>query len=118
MPGHRIDRINEEIKHQLDAIIRRDVRDPRVAEATLSLTRVEVTRDFRYAKAYVSVLEEDKRAGVMAALKSAAGFLRRELGHKVDLRYTPELIFEPDANIAYAAHISEILAKDKAQHGD
>ena len=64
---------------------------------------------FRYCKVYVSVLEPEKRKGVMDALKSAAGFLRRELGHRVDLRYTPELIFELDTNMEYASRMTKLI---------
>ena len=73
------------------------------------MTRVEVTRDLRYAKTYVSILEDDKADGFMKALKNASGYLRRALGREVDLRYTPELLFERDRNIAYGIHISEVL---------
>ena len=108
MSYQRIDRISEEVRREVDAIIREEVNDPRVS-GTFSVTRAEVTRDLRYAKIYISVLEEDKREPMMKALKSAAGFIRRELGHRMDLRYTPELIFKLDTNIEYAAHINQLL---------
>ena len=76
---------------------------------TFSITHADVTRDLRYCKVYVSVLEPEKRKGVMDALKSAAGFLRRELGHRVDLRYTPELIFELDTNMEYASRMTKLI---------
>lgn len=107
MPSYRIDRISEEVRHALDSLIRQ-LNDPRI-DGTWSLTRVEVTRDLRYAKAFVSILEDDKADGFMKALKSASGYLRRELGREVDLRYTPELLFERDRNIAYGIHISQVL---------
>ncbi|MBQ3079277.1 MAG: 30S ribosome-binding factor RbfA [Clostridia bacterium] len=108
----RIDRISEEVRRALDAIIRDEVSDPRVG-GTWSIPRAEVTRDLRYCRVRISVLESDKRKDMMAALKSASGFIRRELGRKVDLRYTPELIFELDTNIEYAAHIAEVLREDE-----
>lgn len=108
----RIDRISEEVRRALDQIIRDEVSDPRVG-GTWSILRADVTRDLRYCKVRVTVLEEDKRKDMMAALKSASGFIRRELGKKVDLRYTPELIFELDVNIEYAAHIQEVLREDE-----
>ena len=108
----RIDRISEEVKRALTEIIRDEVSDPRVG-GTWSILRSDVTRDLRYCKVRVSVLEEDRRKDMMAALKSASGFIRRELGKKVDLRYTPELIFELDVNIEYAAHIQEVLREDE-----
>lgn len=105
----RIDRISEEVRREVDRIIREDVRDPRVT-GTWSVTRVDVTRDLRYAKVYVSMLEDDARAPMLKALKSAAGYVRRILSKALNLRYTPELLFESDTSIAYGAHISEILA--------
>ena len=121
MAYNRIDRISEEVRRELDKLLREDMRDPRLA-GTFSITRAEVTRDLRYCKVPVSVLEQDKRAGVMEALKSAAGFLRRELGRRVDLRYTPELIFELDTNIEYASYmtklIDEAVKRDAARSDD
>ncbi len=108
MPSYRIDRISEEVRHALDTLIRQ-LNDPRI-DGTWSLTHVDVTRDLRYAKAYVSILEDGKAEGFMKALKNAAGYLRRELGREVDLRYTPELLFERDRNIAYGIHISQVLS--------
>ncbi len=112
----RIDRISEEVRRALDQIIRDEVSDPRVG-GTWSILRADVTRDLRYCKVRVTVLEEDKRKDMMAALKSASGFIRRELGRKVELRYTPELIFELDVNIEYAAHIQEVLREDEKRRG-
>ncbi|MDL2318292.1 30S ribosome-binding factor RbfA [Eubacteriales bacterium OttesenSCG-928-A19] len=109
MHYERKDRISEEVRREVDRILREDVRDPRVT-GTWSITRVEVTRDLRFAKVRVSVLEEPLRAPLLKALKSAAGFVRRELGRRLSIRYTPELLFEADDNIAYGAHISSILA--------
>lgn len=112
----RIDRISQEVHKALDEIIRYDLRDPRIA-GTWSIVRCEVTRDLRYCKARVSILEADKRKDMMAALQKASGFIRRELGRRVDLRYTPELIFELDTNIEYAAHINELL-KETERHAE
>ena len=118
MPAYdRIDRISEEVRRELDKIIREDVRDPRVG-GMFSTVRCEVTRDLKFCKVRVSVLENDKREPMIAALKNAAGFIRRELGHRVQLRYTPELIFELDTNIEYAARINEILKNSEGtNHG-
>ena len=110
MAYNRIDRISEEVRRELDKLIREDLRDPRFS-GTFSITHADVTRDLRYCKVYVSVLEPEKRKGVMDALKSAAGFLRRELGHRVDLRYTPELIFELDTIIASLGQYRQALAQ-------
>ncbi|MBR5379869.1 MAG: 30S ribosome-binding factor RbfA [Clostridia bacterium] len=112
MAFDRTDRISEEVRHALDRIIRESVKDPRV-KGTWSITRCEVTKDLRYCKVRVSVLEDDARKELVKALKNAAGFIRRELGREVDLRYTPELIFENDLNMEYAQHIGMILAEEE-----
>ena len=109
MSYNRIDRISEEVRREVDRIIREDLNDPRIA-GTFSVTHADVTRDLRYAKIYVSVLEDDKRAGMLAALKKAAGFIRRELGRNIIIRYSPELTFVSDENIAYGVHIAKVLA--------
>lgn len=108
MSKFRIDMISEEVRREADKIIREDMHDPRLA-GTYCITRAEVTRDLRYAKMYVSILEDEKAEGVMAALKSGAGFIRRELTHRMSLRYTPELLFVRDQNIAYGVHVASIL---------
>jgi len=106
----RIDRISEEVRREVDAIIREELGDPRIG-GTFSVTRAEVTGDLRYAKIYVSVLEDDRRAELMDALKSAKGFIRRSLGKRMIIRYTPELIFVSDQNIEYGVHIAKVLAE-------
>lgn len=116
MPNFRPNRISEEVRREVDKIIRDDLSDPRVT-GTYSITRAEVTRDLRYAKIYVSVLEDDKRASLLSALKNAAGFVRYHLGKRMDLRYTPEILFESDENIAYGVHISSMLSDVIAQEG-
>ena len=108
MSKFRIDMISEEVRREIDQIIREDMHDPRLG-GTWCVTRAEVTRDLRYAKVYVSILEDDKAEGVMAALKSGAGFIRRELTHRMSLRYTPELLFTQDKNIAYGVHVASLL---------
>ncbi len=105
----RIDRISEEVRRELDAIIREELNDPRV-DGTWSITRAEVTGDLRFAKIYISVLEDDKREPLMEALKNAKGYLRRALGKRMIIRTSPELIFVSDRNIAYGAHIAKVLA--------
>ena len=120
MSYNRIDRISEEVRREVDRIIREDLNDPRVC-GTFSITHADVTRDLRHAKIYVSVLEDDKREGMMAALKKAAGFIRRELGQNIIIRYSPELTFVSDENIAYGVHIAKVLAdaqKTEARHDE
>ena len=108
MSKFRIDMISEEIRRETDKIIREDMHDPRLG-GTYCITRAEVTRDLRYAKMYVSILEDAQAEGVMAALKSGASFIRRELTHRMSLRYTPELQFVHDRNIAYGVHVASLL---------
>ena len=104
----RTDRISEEVRREVDKIIREEISDPRVG-GMFSVTRADVTRDLRYAKIYVSIYEEDKRKPMMAALKKAAGFVRFHLGKRMDLRYTPEILFELDNNIEYGVHIASVI---------
>ena len=110
MSYQRIDRISEEVRREVDAIIRDELSDPRIS-GTFSVTRAEVTGDLRYAKIYVSVLEDEKRDDLMDALKNARGFIRHSLGKRMIIRYTPELIFVSDQNIEYGVHIAKVLAE-------
>lgn len=116
MARYRQDRISEEIKKNLDQIIREELRDPRVT-GTFSITHVDPARDLRYAKVYVSVLEDDRMDDLLAALNGASGLLRKQLGSILTLRYTPELQFLPDRNIAYGLHIAQVLKKVMGQEG-
>ncbi len=104
----RIDRISEEVKRELSGVIR-DLKDPRLS-TMVSVIAVRVTKDLKFAKAYISVLgNESAQKDAIAALKSAGGFVRREIGRRLNLRNTPEFTFELDDSIAYGAHINEIL---------
>ena len=108
MASNRIGRINEEIRKELSDLFR-SVKDPRVSSAMLTITHVDTTSDLRYARIYVSALNCDDEKGLMKGLKSAAGWLRRELGSRLQLRYTPELQFFLDDSIAHGAHILDML---------
>ncbi len=108
MASNRIGRINEELQRELSALIR-TLKDPRVQQSMVSVTRVETTGDLRYAKVYISVLDKDKSKETLKGLKSAGGYLRREIGSRLQLRYTPELVFEQDDSIAYGAHMFDLL---------
>lgn len=112
----RTDRIASEIMREAERIIREDVSDPRT-ECMFSVTHVDVTRDLRYAKVYISIYEEEKRAPMMKALKSAAGFIRHNLGRRVQLRYTPELLFELDTTIEYGVHIASLINEVRRTEG-
>ena len=108
MAKHRIERVNEEVKKELADIIR-NLKDPRIPEL-VSVIRVEVTSDFRYAKAYISTLgtKEDIENAVRG-LTAAAGYIRREIGSRINLVYTPEFRFVADDSILPGAHISKLL---------
>ena len=112
----RTDRIASEIMREAERIIREDVSDPRT-QCMFSITHVDVTRDLRYAKVYVSVYEEEKREPMMKALKSAAGFIRHNIGRRVQLRYTPELLFELDTTIEYGVHIASLINQVRKTEG-
>ena len=115
MASNRIGRINEEIQRELSDQFRR-LKDPRVSQTGMvSITRVDTTGDLRYARIYVSALDKSQEKEVLKGLKSAAGFLRRELGRTLQLRYTPELQFVADDSIQHGAHILEVLRQVEQQ---
>lgn len=105
----RIERISEEMRKALaDAM--RDVKDPRLQNGLVSVVRCEVTNDLRYAKCYISVLGSEEQAKeVMKGLRSASGWLRREAGRRLQLRYAPELVFSLDTSISHGVHIAAML---------
>ena len=107
MANNRIGRINEEIQRELSSLIP-TVKDPRVT-GMISVTAVDTTPDLKYAKIYISVLDKSDCEQVLKGLKSAAGYLRRELGRALSLRYTPELQFVEDDSIDTGAHILSML---------
>ena len=108
MANNRIDRISELYGRALAEAIRQ-VKDPRVSGAFVSVTHCEVTNDLRYARVYVSTLDKSQEKDVLKGLKSAAGFLRRELGRTLQLRYAPELVFTLDHSIESGAHINDVI---------
>ncbi len=110
MAGHRLDRTNDDIRIVLSELLR-SVKDPRVNQGMLSITRTETTGDLRYCKVFLSCFGMNSEKDLKRGLKSASGWLRHELGAKLDLRYTPELIFELDDSISHGAHISKIMSE-------
>lgn len=118
MSSNRIDRISEEVKRVVSSVIMNGLKDPRVSTMT-SVTNVEVTKDLRYANIYVSVLG-DKKAGedTIKGLESAKGFIRKEIGSKVNLRITPEPLFFLDTSIEYSIKISKMLNDLKKPDND
>ena len=118
MASNRIGRINEEIQKELASLIR-NLKDPRVQDTMISITHVETTPDLRYAKIYVSFLQEDRAADALKGLKSAGGYLRRELGRALQLRYTPELVWTLDDSITYGAKMMKLInSLEVTQDGD
>ena len=111
MANYRRGRINDEMQRAVAEIIR-DVKDPRVSGAFISITGAEVTPDLKYAKIFFSALgvtEKEAKKEIAKGLKSSAGYIRRQIAQKLNLRITPELTFVEDTSIKYGAHISELL---------
>ena len=104
----RTERISEEIKKELAELIR-ELKDPRIPDL-ISIVSLRVTKDLKFAKVYVSTFGADAdTAEAVKGLNSAAGFIRREIGRRVEIRTVPEFTFVADDSIAYGAHINEIL---------
>ena len=108
MASNRIGRINEEIQRELSGLLR-TVKHPRVADAMLTTTHVDTTGDLRYSRIYIGAMDRTHEKDLMRGLKSAGGYLRHELGQRLQLRYTPELRFLADDAIAHGAHILDML---------
>ena len=108
MAYNRINRINEEIQQELSNLLR-TVKDPRVQDTMISITRVETTPDLRYTKVYVSFLQSDRAQGALKGLQSAGGCLRRQLGTNLKLRYATEIVWALDDSITYGAKMLELI---------
>ena len=108
MASNRIQRINEDVQRCLSGLIR-EIKDPRVNQGMISITGVDVTGDLRWCKVYISVLGLQNEKEFLKGLRSASGWLRKELGHALSLRYTPELVFQLDKSIEYGAHINMVI---------
>ena len=105
----RINRISEEVKKEISSIIQNELKDPRLPKM-VSVISANVTKDLRFAKIYVSVLgTEEEKKNALAALKSSAGFVRREIGHRMNLRNTPEMQFELDNSIEHGVYLSKLI---------
>ena len=109
MAGYRIDRVSEDIKREIIAIVR-ELKDPRVLDKMLTVVRVEVSSDASYAKVYIRALEGlDTAKEAVKGLKSATGYVRREVGKRLHLRKTPELVFIADDSIEHGMNIVKIM---------
>ena len=118
MPNHHIDRINDDIRRVLAEKLR-DVKDPRIQQgAMLTVTHTDTSADLRHCKVFVSVLGQVDEKQLVRGLKSVAGYLRRELGQSLDLRYVPELTFLLDDSIAHGAYINKLINDLDIAHDD
>ena len=117
MPSNKLARTNDDIQFVISKLLR-EVKDPRVQQGMISVTRVETTGDLRYSKIWLSVLGMKDEKEFRRGLRSASGYLRRELGNSMKLRYTPELIFEIDHSIESGAHINEVINSLEIDHSE
>lgn len=108
--SNRMEKVNEEFKRELSVIIDRDLKNPNIT-GMISVTKVKTASDLKSAKVYVSILNSKSKKNTLQGLKNASGFIRSELAKRVNLRYTPELIFELDESIEYGAKIDSIIEK-------
>jgi ribosome-binding factor A len=110
MQGKRLDRVNQLIKEEISLLVQRELKDPRLGFVTI--TEVEVAKDLRTGKVYVSVLgSDDDWRGSLAALESARGFIRNWLAPRLRMRAVPDLTFVPDRSMAHAARIQNVLER-------
>ena len=109
MPSKKISRTNEDIRLCLSNLLR-DIKDPRLHQGLISVTAVNTSPDLKYCHVFVSVLGLESEKEFMRGLRSATGYLRRELGRRVQMRNVPELTFELDKSMEYGAHISQLIS--------
>lgn len=114
---NRLDRINEELKKEISHIITFDIKDPNLT-GLISITKVKTTPDLKYARVYISIINEKNKKESLRILKKSSGYIRTEVAKKLNMRYTPELVFEFDDAIEYGSKIDELIKKvmsDKKQ---
>ena len=117
MAYNKLARTNDDIQRVVSSLLR-EVKDPRVQQGMISVTRVETTGDLRYSKIWLSVMGMKDEKEFRKGLKSASGWLRKELGSAMSLRYTPELVFEIDHSIEYGAHINQVINSLDIKHDE
>ncbi|MCR4427218.1 MAG: 30S ribosome-binding factor RbfA [Firmicutes bacterium] len=116
MPTYRADRLRDTIREEISSMLRKDLKDPRVGFATI--TDVEVSRDLRHVRVYVSILgDEQSRAQTMQALESARGFIRTEIGRRIRLRHTPDFTFEYDQSIERGSRVLALISEIQKGEG-
>lgn len=101
-------RVDEELKKEISHIISYELNNPK-ATGLISVTKVRVTPDFRYARVYISMINEKNKKATLAALKKSSGYIRSEIAKKLNLRMTPELVFELDESLEYGAKMDSII---------
>lgn len=116
--NYRASRISEEIKKVISDVIKNELKDPRIAPLT-SVTHVEVSRDLRHAKVYISVYGTDEeKNNTIEALRKASGYLRKEIGRRIKIFYTPEVDIELDKSIETGIHIAKLIDNLKNEVGN
>ena len=113
---NRMERVNEEFKRELGKIIDQDIKNPNIT-GLISVTKVKTSSDLKSARVYISILGSKSRKNTLEGLKSASGYIRSELAKRVNLRYTPELIFELDETLEYGQRIDSILKEIMPKQG-
>ena len=111
---NRMERVNEEFKRELSQIIDRELKNPNIT-GLISVTKVKTSSDLKFAKVYISIINSKSKKNTMEGIKNSAGFMRSELAKRVNLRYTPELVFELDETLEYGAKIDSILKEIMTQ---
>lgn len=109
MANQRLVRINEEIRREMAELIRTEIKEPVIQEAMISVVAVETTNDLKTAKVFISVLQDNKKQEVIAALTKAQGFVRKEMARRINLRNTPEFIFKLDESIEHGMQMSKMI---------
>lgn len=113
----RFERINEELKKEISHIISYELKNPNVT-GLISVTKAKVTPDLKYAKIYVSILNSKNDNETLEGLKKSSGFIRSQIAKRINLRITPELVFEKDDSMEYGAKIDSILRGLKKEEND
>ncbi|MBS3897817.1 MAG: 30S ribosome-binding factor RbfA [Dethiobacter sp.] len=117
MTEQRAQRVAEEMKREISDILRNELKDPRTV-GIISVTGVNLTRDLRHAKVFISVFGSDEeQQETLAVLSKAVGFVRTEVGRRIRLRHTPQISFLLDKSIAYGAHINRVLRELNPSEG-
>ena len=105
---NRMDRVNEEIKKEISQIIDKNLKNPNIT-GLISVTKVKTSPDLKFARVYISLLNCKSKKNTLEGLKNASGFIRTEIAKRINLRYTPEIVFEIDDSMEYGDRIENIL---------